>query len=384
MIANEIDQYEWGYQWRNFRNYHKVWDLQNYAGGISQTITDMRRFMSMWAFDWAGGNLESTFLRIGVTPPVGSDGPPGGNGSLGYSQIDYYNQLLVKFNTEMSKAARMVAAFDEAVIQQSSGERPFATVYDKFYGDVTQQGIILDKYFAMQSFVGLWVSDNYDQNEAGSYLSSWGDFDGDLSYTTVAETAVTSMIGTQYAGYPYFIPTAVALFAQDTHSPSFIGGALKIEAKDWIGGWTFGPVANPQSGLLDFFKNVAVTSCQTASATCITGCETDPTTCPYDVFTDPIYNSATNAFTGPDGLQYIYLYIPSRNEIVLAREDRNITMWKLINNINTDLIGNHDGTESVYGLLYPVEYTIDSYEAFEQASLTNDQQSSAGGDAGGS
>src|SRR6185437_9785172 len=114
-----------------------------------------------------------------------------------------------KFLVEMSMANRMVAAFDEAVIQQQAGERPYATVYDKFYGDVTQQGIILDKYFAMQDFVGLWKSDNYDQNQSGAYISSWGSYDYDDTYQAIAETAITSMIGSQYAVYPYFIPTAV-------------------------------------------------------------------------------------------------------------------------------------------------------------------------------
>jgi hypothetical protein len=382
MIANEIDQYEWGYAWRNFRTYHKVWDLQNYAGGISQTITDMRRFMSMWAFDWAGESLQNTFLRIGINPPAGSDGTQG----MGYSSIDYYDQLLVKFSTEMSTQARMMAAFDEAVIQQSSGERPYATVYDKFYGDVTQQGIILDKYFAMQSFVGLWVSDNYDQNEAGSYLSSWGDFDGDPSYQSVAETAVTSMIGeTAYASYPYFIPTAVALFAQDSHSPSYIGGGGRIEAKDWIGGWTLGGVGlDSQQALIDFFKTIAINSCQTQSATCLPNCSGNFETCTYDV-TDPAQvakNAVTGAFTGPDGLNYIYIYIASRNQYFVARQDRNIVNWVLINNLNTDLIGNHDdGSNGAYGLQYPIEYTMDSYNAYEYGSLTADTQSSAG-DAG--
>ena len=37
--------------------------------------------------------------------------------------------------------------------------RPYATVYDKYYGDVTQQGIILDKYFAMQDFVVSTIDD---------------------------------------------------------------------------------------------------------------------------------------------------------------------------------------------------------------------------------
>ena len=256
----------------------------------------------------------------------------------------------------MSTANQMVAAFNEAIIQQAAGERPYATVYDKFYGDVTQQGIILDKFFAMQGFVGLWPSDNYDQNQAGAYISSWGDFDFDDSYQSVAETAVTSMIGSQYAVYPYFIPTAVALFAQDTHNPAVLSsGIARVEAKDWIGGWTF----TREQDLIDFFRTIATTSgvCSTFES------------CAYDV-TDPsqvTQDPVTAAFVGPDGLNYIYAYIPSRNNWVVARQDRNIATYKVISNYNTDIIGNKDdGTDGAYGYEYQIKYTIDAYNYYEQ------------------
>jgi hypothetical protein len=377
IVANEIDQYEWQYQYRNFRTYHKTWDLSNYAASVEGTIDDLRRFLSQWYFDWSPTELTDTLHRIGITPPPGSDGAGAS------SSIDYYNQLTQKFSTEMSKTNQMVAAFDEALIQQAAGERPYATVYDKFYGDETQQGIILDKLFAMTGFVGLWITDNYDQNQAGTYLSSWGDFDFDGSYQTVAETSVTSMIGTSYSAYPYFIPTAVALFAQDTHSPSFIGAndvsnpqdnglGSRIEAKDWIGGEVF----YREEDLINYFRTIAVASGGPASSPCATF-----ESCTYDV-TDPTQVSqdpVTAQFVGPDGLEYVYAYIPSRNEWVVARQDRNITTWRQIINYNTDLIGNKDdGSNGLYAYEYDVKYTIDSYEAYEQGSLTSDTQSSAG------
>ena len=81
----------------------------------------------------------------------------------------------------------MVAVFHKAIINESAGERPYRTIYDPYYGDVTQQGIILDKLFAMQGWVGLWPTDNYDQNQAGTYISSYGVASGlDASYQAVA------------------------------------------------------------------------------------------------------------------------------------------------------------------------------------------------------
>ncbi len=357
IVANDIDVYEWEYQWRNFRDYRKVWDASAYGNQVAGFVTDLRRFLSQWAFDWSPGDIAATLYRIGVTPPANAP-----------SAVDYYSQLTYKFLVEMSKANQMIGAFDEAVIQQSNGERPYATVYDKFYGDVTQQGIILDKYFAMQDFVGLWQSDNYDQNQAGAYISSWSTFDFDLSYQSVSETAIDSMIGGQYAVYPYFIPTALALFAQDTHNPAFLQGTGRVEAKDWIGGWTF----PDETFLINWFRTLAVNACnvQGNQSACANGCNTF-STCTYDP-TDPTQVSQdpqTLNFTGPDGLTYTYAYIPSRNEWVLARQDRNIVTFKLIDNYNTDIYATKDdGTQGAYTVYeYPIKYTIDSYQAYEGA-----------------
>jgi hypothetical protein len=352
IIANSINDYEWQYQWRNFRDYRKVWDEASYANQVAGYIMDQKRFLSQWAFDWSPGEIATLLYRIGITPPMGAP-----------SAVDYYSQLTHKFLVEMSKTNQMVAAFTQAVIQQAAGERPFATVYDKFYGDVTQQGIILDKFFAMQGFVGLWNSNNYDQNQAGAYLSSWGSFDYDDSYQAVVETAVTSMVGSQYAVYPYFIPTAVALFAQDTHNPAWLSGGGRVEAKDWIGGWVF----SREQDLIDYFKNVAVTSGGPPAATGLPQC-TSFATCTYDV-TDPKQvqqNPVTGQFVGPDGLTYVYAYIPSRNDWVLARADRNIATYKLISTYNTDLFGTKDdGTNGTYDLEYQIKYTFDSYNTYE-------------------
>ncbi len=348
IIANTIDQYEWTYEWRNRRSYRKVWNESAYADSVVGTILDMHRFLSMWAFDWSSGELATVLYRIGIKPPAGAP-----------STQNYYAQLTQKFQNEMSTTNRIIAAFHKALIQQGSGERPFATVYDKFYGDEVQQGIILDKYFAMQNWVGLWPSDNYDQNQAGAYISSWGDF-GEYSYASVAEDTVTSMIGSQYAVYPYFIPTAVALFAQDTHDPAFSG---RIEAREWIGGQFF----YRQQDLIDYFKGVAVKAGGPDANPAVAPC-TSFATCTYDV-TNPAHTNPdplTGVFQGPDGLTYVYAYVPGRNAWVVARQDRNIATFKIIHDYNVDIIANHDdGSEGAYGLELPIKYTIDSFKQFD-------------------
>jgi hypothetical protein len=348
IVANAIDMYEWEYPWRNFRNYRKVWNNAYYADAVVGTITDMHRFLSLWAFDWSGGEIATTLYRIGITPPASAP-----------SAQNYYAQLEQKFNSEISTTNQILAAFHEALIQQASAERPFATVYDPFYGDEIQQGIILDKYFAMQNWVGLWPTDNYDQNQAGAYISSWGDF-GEDSYASVAETTITSMIGSQYAVYPYFIPTAVALFAQDTHNPAFGG---RIEARDWIGGQVF----YREQDLIDYFKGIAVAAGGPPKASGLPPC-TSFESCTYDV-TDPNQthiDPTTNVFQGPDQLTYIYTYVPGRNAWIVARSDRNVATFKIVHDYNVDILGNKDdGSNGTYGLELPIKYTIDAFKMFD-------------------
>jgi hypothetical protein len=336
IIANQITSYEWGYQWRNFRTYHKFWDNSRYADSPAALTYDMKRFISQWAFDWNEAEIAGTVHRLGINPPQGI---PAAN---------YYAQLTHKFTIEMSAANSLVAAFHKAIIQESAGERPFATVYDKFYGDELQQGIILDKYFAMQSWVGLWPTDNYDQNQAGSYISSYSDF-GEPFFRTVSEDAVTSMVGTQYDVYTYFIPTAVGLFAQDTHSPAFTGA---IQDRDWIGGLTFYRVQDFQA----YFKNIEV---QAGKCTSVDACA-------YDV-TNRLVSKADswNEFVASDGKTYIWSFVPDRNVYVLARKDRNIATYKILHQYNDDvLVQLDDGTFGTYGYQLPIKYTLDSFTQF--------------------
>ncbi|MFI5296861.1 MAG: zinc-dependent metalloprotease [Polyangiales bacterium] len=343
IVANAIDSYEWGFPYRNFRSYHKTFNFQAYGDAANKTFSDLRRFMSQWAFDWGEGEITDTLRKIGITPPASVN-----------SNQNYYAQLAQKFNTEMSVANRLVASFHQAVVAQGSGERPFATVFDKFYGDEVQQGIIIDKLIAVQQWVGLWQTDNYDQNQAGVLFSSFALNFGDPSYQAVTEAAANFMVGGSPAAYAYFSPATVSLFAQDTHNPTFLinWSTYRTEVKDWIGGWTF----TREQDLIDFFKNIAV-----SAGTC-----TDFKSCTYDATTvakDP----NNNDWVGPDALKYILAYLPSRNEWVLARKDRNVATYIALLNYNQSILGQHeDGTNGAYALEYNIKYLMDAYAAYEQ------------------
>ncbi len=335
IIANQIISSEWGYNWRNFRVYRKFWDNSRYADVPATMLYDMKRFLSLWVYDWSGGELADNLRRIGVKNP-----DPNG------SDLQYFNQLTNKFNAELSSANQMVAAYHKGIIQQGSGERPFGTVYDKFFGDVTQQGIILDKLFAMQSWVGLWPADNYDQNQAGAYFAGYEGL-GDSTFNSVAEDAVDSMVGGQYNVYPYFRPLAVTQFAQDTHSPAFGG---RVDVRDWIGGQVFNRVQD----FLEYFRNIAVQNNQ---------CN-DLSTCLYDprVGSDP-----HNEFVGPDKRVWIWSYIPDRNQYVAVLKDRNTASYIIVRAYNDDVVTQLDDGAypgSAYGLELPMKYFLDAYTTY--------------------
>jgi hypothetical protein len=351
IVANELEVYEWQYAWRNFRKYRKVWDNHQYAGQPAKEIYELRRFLSQWGFDWSGAVLIDDFRRLGIEPPPGAP-----------AIAKYYAQLAQKFDREMSSANQMVAAFHKAVIQQASGERPYRTIYDKYFGDVTQQGIILDKLFAMQGWVGMWPADNYDPNKAGAYVASFTTI-GDEEYRSVAEDGVTSMIGEQlYDAYPYFKPLAVVQFAKDTHSPSFSG---RVEIRDWVGGRVF----FRERDMLDYFRGLAVRHGhvpEELGCTKLETCTYDPTikrVLPGDTHLSDDYHE----FLGPDSRRYAWVYVADRHTWVVADKDRNTATYKILNDFNINVIkGEDDGASpgQAYMRQLPVKYFLDAYNAF--------------------
>jgi hypothetical protein len=347
IIANDIDNYEWQYKWRNFRLYRKVWDNSQYANTPAKLIPEMRRFLSLWGFSWSAGELAQTFRRLGIEPPA--DAP---------NRQNYYSQLETKFNEELSEANQMVAAFHKAIIQQASGERPYRTTYDNYFGDVSQQGIILDKLLAMQGWTGLWPSDNYDPNQAGSYLASYSSL-GDASYRAVAEDAITSMIGEQYYDvYPYFKPLAVLQFAQDTHSPNFAG---RYEIRDLIAARIFYRTRD----YLDYFRELAVKH-HKFGCTTLDNCDYDPTL-PRPVASDETHSDVYNEFVSPDGRRWTWVYIADRHVTLFADQDRNTAMYKMMRDYNAEVVRCEDDGVSpgrAYPLQLPLKYFVDYYGQF--------------------
>ena len=343
IVANAIEQYEWQYNFTNYRVYRKYWNNAGYANRPAGLMTEMRRFLSQWLFDWRASELADTFRRIGIKNPDS-------NGS----DLQYFGQLTNKFNTELSTANSIVAAFHKAIIQQSTGERPVRTLYDRQYGDVTQQGIILDKLFAMQSWVGLWPSTNYDPNQSGAYFASYSNAP-DALYQYVAEDAVDSMIGGQYDAFPYFVPLAVSLFAQDTHSPSFTG---RVEVRDWIGGQVFYRLED----FLSYFRDLAVQN-QWPDPRTGTRCASIAS-CAYD---PRALSDGHNEFFGPDKRLWAWAYVANRNTWIAVQKERNTASYVIVRKYNDDVVFQLDDGAfpgAAFATELPLKYFLDAFRQY--------------------
>ncbi len=346
IVAAAIDDYEWQYKWRNFRLYRKFWSLGNYIDKPAELIMDMRRFLAQWTYDWSQGEIQDTLRRIGVEPPKGI--PAAG----------YYAQLTNKFNNDISMASMLAGAFHKAVIQQSSGERPFKTVYDNYFGDVTQQGIFIDKLIALESWVDLWTVDNYDLDQSeGAYLASYSDFFGDASYATVGEDVVDSMVGGQYDVFPFARPLAVVMFSRATHDVNFSG---RIDARDWIGGKVF----YRERDFLDYFRGIAVQRNSYCSDTdSLDTCTYDPREKQFDG-NDIRHSNDFNEFVGPDSRRWTWAYVADRNAWIAVDRDRNTASYNIVRAYNNLVIRGEDDSERPFYVQLQVKYFLDAYNEY--------------------
>jgi hypothetical protein len=354
IISNEIQQREWNYYWTNFRLYHKYFSLSGYGTTVASQFAEYRRFISLWDFDWSPGELTNTLRLIGITPP---DGATAG---------EYFAQLTNKFNEDASIANQLAASYHRAIIDQASGERPFITVFDPFYGDTTQQGIQLDKLIAIDSFSSLWPAiSNYDPSQAGAFMKSSA-IGEDAPYNNLAAGVLLDFLGAAFATYEYAQIGPLAAFAEETHSSQWPGD---LSMQDWIGGKQF----TRERDFLDYLHAIAVKNefqnCDENGLACqpctsIDNCTWDPRT--LQTKSQQITQSDRyNRFQGPDGRTYIWMYMPTRNWWVLADKDRNVALYTLMLNWSTDVVNQEDdGTQGASDLELKVRYALDSFTYF--------------------
>jgi hypothetical protein len=190
---------------------------------------------------------------------------------------------------------------------------------------VTQQGIILDKYYAMLLFLGLWPVDDYDQN-IYSYLAYHEVGYGNSLFYSDAQDVTDSMIGGQYDVYPWFKPLAVLVFAQDTHDVMF-GDKGK---QKWIQMRRFDRLQD----LVDFFG--------------------------FDPRAEALKaDNPHQTFVDGQGNTWIYYYMVDRNKHLAASKNENPTAFKILWDQNENInLSKYDDDD------YEIKYYLDFYEYF--------------------
>jgi hypothetical protein len=369
IIASALNEEEWQYKWNNFRLYQKYWNDSGYAGSRAYFYHDILRFLSSWTFDWNPAELPGEFIKLGVTPPAG------------VPEQTYYTNLLYEFTNDMSVANQLVAAFHHAMVEQASGERPYITEFDPFYGDVIQQGIIIDKNYAVMNFTTLYPVDNFDPTQAaGAYLTASMGLDS--NYMSIAQSTVNDFVGGQFAAFLYDSPLAAQNFAQMTQDPYFPQSGGEASIRDWIGGRVFGGEGvDWNAQYLGWAASLAAQwgfGCDADGQNCGYGgpnvCQSfSPQTCTWDprmkqINTEDVYHSdAFNEFRGPDNRRYAWCPITDRNQALLVDRDWNTATYILVRQWNTDVTYAEDdgsGGNAAYQKELPLKYYINSYWAY--------------------
>jgi len=359
IVANAIQQREWNYLWTNFRLYHKYFSFQNYA---TQAVTDLqafRRFQSAWIFDWSQAELTNNLRLIGFPIPTGD------------TAGDYYTQLYNKFESDISVANQLAVGYQRAILDQSSGERPFVTVYDPFYGDTTQQGIQIDKVELTTGVTGLWNAvTNFDPSQAtGFYVSTLGGL-GDPAFHSVSDATLNDFLGAAFATFQYTQLGPLAVWSKATHDPAYTGN---LQYQTWVGAWTF----DREEDFLTYLRRIAVNysfdNCDENGLNCnpcvdVNTCTWDPRT-RQQKQTQLTQSDYTNRFIGPDGKYYIWGWFQSRNQYVLAEKDRNTSTYALMYNWQTDVVyGQDTGENGASYLEKPVRFAVDAFNYFDDNS----------------
>jgi hypothetical protein len=342
ITAHEIDNYDWQYQFRNQRAFFKYKSFANYGTSIANTITQMRRYIP---FAQEVSGIDDIFRKLQIQPPAG------------VPLATYIAAVGTQLNDSITAGSTQAAAFHKAVIQQASGERPFSTSVDQRYGDVNVQGIIIDKVFAAQGWLGLAPVTNQNPNTTGRYSAPYTEGISPL-YVTVAADTLDTVLGGGYDAYPWLIQSNIALFAQDSHSQNF--NINFAQYREWIGMQAFGR----EEDFLAYFQarakaaNFSAVDPTTGKLVdCSAAAVAAGTPCTFDIrdFSDRL-----GTITLPDGHNWTWMYLKDRNAWMASDRDRNPVTYRRIRDYNTSLAAGHDSND-IYTLERPLKFYYDAY-----------------------
>jgi hypothetical protein len=321
MVKNAILYYDWMYKFRNFRSYRQYWETWYYPDSAFYNTFPLRRLLELWAMDWTGDDLENKLRLLGVT-----------------GDRFFFDNVRDEFAKEMGQANRMVINFFRAILTQSNAERSYMTTYDPFFGDVTRIGIIYDKFYAMLSFLGLWPADWYNWDDY-AYLAYYEGSRGDAACYSDSLYAVKEMLGGSYDVYPWFLPMAALVFAQDTHDINFGDQSMK----EWMGFRAFDRLDD----LIGYFGFDPRSQCPSSDGTLVDNCATSALSAQGD---------GHQTFYDAEGGQWIYLYLDDRDQHLAVSADQSPISYKMLWDYNESVNIKHSDTATTYDIKYFLDY----------------------------
>jgi len=123
-----IEVYDNSYKYRNYRFGRAYWNTLFYESSRLSDMMSLRKFLS-FQFETYASDMEK-FLS---------------NRNVDNLSIAEYRRLIKE---DMAQANLLVATFFDAVIRQSTTERPWENEYDNWSGVLKRQGIAADKIYA--------------------------------------------------------------------------------------------------------------------------------------------------------------------------------------------------------------------------------------------
>ena len=341
ITAAQIDDYDWQYQFRNQRGFFKFKSFENYGTRIANLIVDSRRFIP-FAADVQG--IGDIIRKLKIPAPQG------------IPQATFIDSVGTQLIDSVTAGSTQAAALHKAIIEQASAERPFSTSVDQRYGDVNVQGIIIDKVFAAQGWLGLAPVLNQDPNVTGRYSAPYTEFVSPF-YITVAADTLDTVLGGGYDTYPWLIQSNIALFAEDSHSQNFNIGFAQY--REWIGMQTF----TRETDFLAYFQAKAEAANFNAvdPTTGVTiDCRDAALDCKFDIRN---FSDRLQTITLPDGHNWTWMYIKDRNAWMAAERDRNPVTYRRIRDY-TSLLATGADDDNLYDLERPLKFYYDAFTQF--------------------
>jgi hypothetical protein len=210
VLMSLIENYENVYEVSNKRRDIAFWNTSGYPGRVFTMAWDVKKFLALALVGLDGKKLEEHVRK--------------------YRQGDHpaeWTEIKQNITLENARTMKLALAFYNAILQQSSADRPYEDDYDDWNHEKKVQGILPDKIFSAFFLMGDEAFD-YDPNRPLSDIS----FLSTMNHPEIApigEKIMENLLTIRVDMRPWFISLGRALFAMSATNFSNRNDAQEIE-----------------------------------------------------------------------------------------------------------------------------------------------------------